>query len=98
MTAKYSRKYSALVVLAIAAQLAGCATAPPSTRVHIPVPVACSESIPPRPTMPTEALGPGAAPWVLLQSALAEIDRREGYEGQLRAALQACTAPLEHVE
>ncbi|HTH08693.1 MAG TPA: hypothetical protein VMA55_03930 [Acidovorax sp.] len=45
--------------------------------------------------MPTEALAPGVAPYHLLQSALAEIDRREGYEVQLRAALRACTARVK---
>lgn len=44
--------------------------------------------------MPTEALEPGAVPLVLLRAALAEIDRREGYEIQLRTALAICTAPL----
>ena len=44
--------------------------------------------------MPTEALAPGVAPFVLLRAALAEIDRREGYEQVMRAALVACTAPL----
>jgi len=43
--------------------------------------------------MPTEQLQPGVAPWLLLRAALAEIDRREGYELQLVAALRACTAP-----
>lgn len=51
--------------------------------------------VPDRPAMPTEALAPGAAPWVLLRAALAEIDRREAYEIQMRAALVACTAPIE---
>ena len=46
----------------------------------MPVPVECREPVPDRPVMPTEAL--------------AEIDRREGYEVRLRAALQICTAPV----
>ncbi len=81
-------------LLAIALLGAGCAGTPVYTRVHVPVPVACTEPVPARPAMPTEALAPGVAPWTLLQSALAEIDRREGYELQLRAALVACIAPL----
>ena len=95
MIAKYSRKYSGLVALATAALLAGCAAAPPSTRVHVPVPVACQEQEPERPVMPTDSLAPGTPPWVLHQSALAEIDRREAYEVKLVAALRACIAPLE---
>lgn len=74
--------------------LAGCGSTQ-YTRVHVPVPVECREPVPERPAMPTEALAPGAAPWVLLRAALAEIDRREGYELQLRAGLVACTTPLE---
>lgn len=78
--------------------LAACAA--PQTRVEIqrvnvPVPVECREREPDRPAMPTEALAPGVAPYHLLQSALAEIDRREGYEVQLRAALRACTARVK---
>ena len=95
MTAKYSPKYSGLAALAIVALLAGCATAPPSTRVHTSVPVVCKEQEPERPVMPTDSLRPGAPPWLLHQSALAEIDRREAYEIKLVTALRACIAPLE---
>ena len=96
MSEKYSANYSArLLMPAIAALiLAGCGTTQ-STRVHIPVPVECQETVPDRPAMPTELLAPGATPWVLLRSALAEIDRREAYEIKLVAALRACIAPLE---
>jgi len=44
--------------------------------------------------MPTEALADDADPFELLRAALAEIDRREGYEVRLLAALIACTMPL----
>ena len=50
--------------------------------------------MPERPAMPTETLLPGAAPFVLMRAALAEIDRREGYEVLMRAALVACTSPI----
>lgn len=83
--------------VALSLALAGCATQPPpAARVLVPVPVECREPVPDRPAMPTELLLPGAHPWVLLRAALAEIDRREGYEVQLRAALLACTAPVAH--
>lgn len=42
--------------------------------------------------MPTKALVPCVLPWTLLRAALAEIDRREAYDVQLRAALVACIA------
>lgn len=76
-----------------AALLAGCGQR--IVRVSVPVPVACQEVVPERPVYPTEALQPGVAPFVVLRAALAEIDRREGYELLLRTALVACTAPLK---
>lgn len=76
--------------------LVGCASPAPAGRTLVPVPVECREPVPERPAMPTELLLPGAHPWVLLRAALAEIDRREGYEVQLRAALVVCTAPVAH--
>lgn len=92
MSAKYSMRLALLAATGLA--LAGCASTQ-YTRVHAPVPVECQEAVPDRPAMPTEVLGPGAAPWVLLRAALAEIDRREAYELQMHAALVACTAPIE---
>jgi hypothetical protein len=81
-----------LVVLA----LAGCGAVPrvEVQEVKVPVPVECREPIPDRPSMPTEALAEDAGPFELLRAALAEIDRREGYEVRLLVALMACTAPL----
>lgn len=81
-----------LVVLA----LAGCGTVPrvEVQTVKVPVPVECREPIPDRPSMPTEALANDADPFELLRASLAEIDRREGYEVRLLAALMACTRPV----
>jgi hypothetical protein len=87
-----TRSQTALWAAAALALLAGCSTAPPErVQTRVPVPVACHEAVPERPVMPTDALAPGVAPWTLLRAALAEIDRREGYEVQMRAALVACT-------
>lgn len=79
------------------ALLVGCASAPrvEVQRVNVPVPIECREPTPVRPVMPTESLAPGAAPFTLLQSALAEIDRREGYETELLTALQNCQTPIK---
>ncbi|MCT6721681.1 hypothetical protein N4G42_25055 [Acidovorax sp. K2F] len=63
-------------------------------RVNVAVPVECKEPIPDRPVMPTEALRPGADVDQFAQAAMAEIERREGYEGQLVAALVICTRPV----
>lgn len=44
--------------------------------------------------MPTEALADDADPFALLRVALAEIDRREGYEVRLATALGNCRRPV----
>lgn len=80
------------LVLVLAAALGGCATT--GGTVKVPVPVECRQAMPERPVMPTEqfAQKPTLDQWV--QGALAEIERREGYETELRAALQACIEPV----
>ncbi|KAF1054971.1 MAG: hypothetical protein GAK34_00656 [Delftia tsuruhatensis] len=85
----------ATLLLAVLA-LAGCGSAPrvEVQTVKVPVPVECREPVPDRPSMPTEALAEDADPFELLRAALAEIDRREGYEIRLQAALMACTLPI----
>ena len=82
-----------LTVATLAAMLAGCAASPPPVRVQrvsVPVPVPCRVATPARPAMPTEALAPDTALDTFAAAAIAEIERREGYEGELRAALAAC--------
>ncbi|CAB5709205.1 Uncharacterised protein [Delftia tsuruhatensis] len=83
-------------ILLAALTLAGCGTTPrvEVQTVKVPVPVECREPVPDRPAMPTETLADEASPFELLRAALAEIDRREGYEVRLLAALLICTAPL----
>jgi len=86
----------ALMLLAALA-LAGCGAVPrvEIQEVKVPVPVECREPVPDRPSMPTEALAADADPFELLRAALAEIDRREGYEVRLLAALKVCTRPIK---
>lgn len=86
----------AIALIAASAFLAGCG-ATKYVQTQVPVPVECKEQMPVRPAMPTEALAPGVAPWVLLRAALAEIDRREGYELVMRAALAACTDSINPI-
>ena len=85
-----------IAMIAVALVLTGCGTAPrvEVQEVKVPVPVECREPIPDRPAMPTEALPDDADPFELLRAALAEIDRREGYEVRLLAALMVCTQPV----
>lgn len=84
------------ILLLGALALAGCGAVPrvEVQEVKVPVPVECREPIPDRPAMPTEALADDADPFELLRAALAEIDRREGYEVRLLAALISCTQPV----
>lgn len=84
----------AIALIAACAVLAGC-SATRTLKVSVPVPVACNEQMPARPVFPTESLAPGVPPFILLRAALAEIDRREGWETELVAALRACTAPVQ---
>ena len=90
--------FQKLILASLAAgALVGCASAPPRVeiqRVNVAVPVECKEPIPARPVMPTEALRPGATVDQYAQASMAEIERREGYEGQLVAALANCTRPI----
>lgn len=85
------------IALIAACALSACATRQKHVeiqRVNIAVPVECKEPTPARPAMPTEALRPGATVDQFTQAALAEIERREGYEGQLVAALEICKKPI----
>ncbi len=86
-------KFAAILIAACA--LSACAVGGKSIeiqRVSVAVPVECKEPMPDRPVMPTEALRPGATVDQFTQAAQAEIERREGYEVQLRAALASCTS------
>lgn len=77
------------------ALLSGCSSAPALRieRVSVPVPVVCQEPVPERPEMPTEHLPHDVSLDGFVAAAVAEIERREGYELRLRAALEACTEP-----
>lgn len=75
--------------------LTACAGAPVLTEVKVPVPVACQEQVPDRPAMPTEGFTAKPALDQYVRAARAELERREGYEQQLRTALEACTAPIK---
>ena len=88
--------------LAAAVLLVGCGAAPPARveiqQVKVAVPVPCDESEPERPNMPTEHLPGDADVDMYVRAAGAELERREGYETELRAALANCKRPLRAVE
>lgn len=83
---------------AVLLSVAGCAQSPPRVeiqRVNMAVPVACSEPEPERPSMPTEHLTGDVDLDTWAKSVIAEIERREGYEGRLLQALRNCKLPLQ---
>jgi hypothetical protein len=80
-------------ILALGGLVSACGVAP-VREVKVPVPVECRVEPPARPAMPTEALALGVDVDQFSASALAEIELREGYEGELRAALAECVAPV----
>lgn len=82
-----------ILLAAVAAMLMGCNAT--MTQIKVPVPVACQETEPGRPVMPTDRLLPGATLDAVVQATTAEIERREGYELKLVAALRACIAPIQ---
>lgn len=83
------------VMLLLAVLLAGCSHQVRTVQVRVSVPVECRETEPVRPVMPTEQLDVAAGLDAQIQAMTAEIERREGYELVLVAALRACTSPLE---
>jgi len=89
-----ARNFGTIILLAAAlAMLLGCNAT--MTQIKVPVPVACQETEPSRPVMPTDRLLPGASLDALVQATTAEIERREGYEIKLVTALRACIAPIK---
>lgn len=74
--------------------LIGCTSFTPTNIVKVPVPVACQETEPDRPTMPTDSLRPGGTLFDAVTSMQAEIEIRGGYEGRLVTALRACIKPV----
>lgn len=85
-------------VLIVLAFLGGRWTTPEQTvtvPIKVPVPVECRVAVPQRPAMPTEGFQSRPSIDQFTQAAMAELEIREGYEGQLLAGLQACTAPIK---
>lgn len=82
-----------LSVALAAGLLSACGASPPRVEIQtvkVAVPVPCQEPEPARPVMPTEHLAGDADVDAYVQASGAEIERREGYEGQLVQALRNC--------
>ena len=82
-------------LLALAAVLAGCETAPPAAIVETvivekPVPVPCR--IPPiaRPPFEVDRVSPADDMVTINRALRAEIEQRRGYELRLEAGVKAC--------
>ena len=90
----------AIALIAACAFIAGCASTNhvEIQRVNVPVPVECKEPVPERPVMPTEGLTSTATLDQFAQAAMAEIERREGYEGELFTALENCRKPIKALD
>ena len=72
--------------------LSGCSAQPiykPVT-VEVPVAVPCQPPVVTHPVWPTQSLSKQSALLEQVKAFLAENELRQGYEGQLEAALQAC--------
>jgi hypothetical protein len=82
-----------LAALCAVMALTACGTTRTMT-IKVPVPVECQEAVPERPVMPTEQFTTAPSLDQFTQAAQAEIERREGYEKRLNAALAACIAPM----
>lgn len=84
----------AAVILILSALIMLTACGATMQTVEVVVPVPCLATEPARPVMPTDMLMPGADLDRFTQAAIAEIERREGYESKLVAALRSCITPL----
>jgi len=84
------RAAAVAAVLFAAFALAGCKTMPELVEVAVPVPVACQVDEPARPALSIDTMPPGLPVDEQARNMRADHDLRDGYEGELRAALQAC--------
>lgn len=81
----------ALLVLALLAWLAGCAT-PVAERVPVPVPCITYADIPAEPDYLMDRLPADASPAEVMRASLADLLASINHAFQLRAVLGACAA------
>lgn len=84
-----------LGLIALAAILAGCGTAPaiPAT-VNVAVAAPCDAPIPDRPAFPAETLTGTEDIFTIGKTLWADIKLRTAYELKLRTALEGCTGKM----
>lgn len=91
VAAGWCRAIVLILLMGAIALLAGCAGVPPSVvTVDRAVPVACDVEEPARPALAIDSLPEGLAVDVQARHLRADHTLRDGYEGELRAALKAC--------
>lgn len=80
----------AIAVSVLAFGLAGCESTARLVTINVPVTVACKVSDPARPVLWIDSGSVDAPLDVQTRNLRADHDARDGYEGELRAALKAC--------
>ena len=80
------------LLLPVVLGVSGCATTPQVVTkiVEVPVMVTCIKTTPTKPEFPFSLSQPDEDLFVLSKRAVAEIELRKGYEGELEAVLVAC--------
>lgn len=80
-----------LAIATIVLALAGCAAQTASTvTVEVPIPVPCEIPEIAAPALPVDSLGPEADIFDHVRALWATVERMEGYEAELREAINAC--------
>ena len=84
------RTVIAMAVSVLAFGLAGCESTARLVTINVPVSVACKIEEPARPQLWIDSGSMDAPHDVQVRNLRADHDARDGYEGELRAALKAC--------
>lgn len=88
---RWWRPIALVVLVGAIALLAGCGAVPPNVvTVDRAVPVPCDVEEPARPVLAIDSLPEGLPVDVQARHLRADHTLRDGYEGELRAALKAC--------
>lgn len=94
--AERRRLIYALLLGLLIGLLTGCSTTVERlVPVNVAVPVPCQVLEPERPALAIDSMPPDAPVDVQAREMRADHDLRDGYEGQLRAALRACITPSQ---
>jgi len=87
---RHRRLAAILFLVVLAFLLAGCESTARLVTINVPVAVACKVADPVRPMLGIDTMPVEAPHDVQVRELRADHDARDGYEGELRAALKAC--------